>query len=193
MGIRISLTSFSCLPKRLQRTCTPNFTASQRWKQLRPCTSFLLPPHQLEMIPSGHEPETLWLLAMRSDQLSYETSCWPLQLLGQGFRLPSLFTHLKSAHHSQSAQVIKGVDLRSTAGNCAWFQTPWLTLSRVQASCLTPSTLDNSGGKTCSPTPSQLKQNSATGTRTRVARMRAEYPDQPDYSHMYTRFRGRVR
>ena len=92
------------------------------------------------MVPSGLEPETLWLLAIRSDQLSYETSCWPLQLLGQGFRLPFLFTHLKSAHHSQSAQVIKGVDLRSTAGNSAWVQTPWLTLSRVQASCLTPST-----------------------------------------------------
>ena len=47
---------------------------------------------------------------------------------------------------------------------------------------LPPSTLDNSGGKTCSPTPSQLKQYSATGTRIRVARMRAEYPDQLDYS-----------
>ena len=105
-----------------------------------PALPFLLPPIQLQMVPSGLEPETLWLLAMRSDQLSYETRCWPLQLLGQGFRLPFLFTHLKSAHHSQSARVIKGVDLRSTAGNCAWVQTPWLTLSRVQASCLTPST-----------------------------------------------------
>ena len=57
------------------------------------------------MVPSGLEPETLWLLAMRSDQLSYETSCWPLQLLGgggQGFRLPFLFAHLKSAHGSSA-------------------------------------------------------------------------------------------
>ena len=83
---------------------------------------------------------TLWLLAIRSDQLSYETSCWPLQLLGLGFRLHFVLAHLKSAHHSQSARVIKGVDLRFTQGNCAWVQTPWLTLSRVQASCLTPST-----------------------------------------------------
>ena len=60
--------------------------------------------------------------------------------LRQFFRLPLFFTHLKSAHHSQSARVVKGVDLRSTASNCAWVQTPWLTLSRVQASCLTPST-----------------------------------------------------
>ena len=72
--------------------------------------------------------------------LSYETGCWPLQLLGEGFMLPFLFAHLKTAHHSQSARVIKGVDLSSTAGNCAWVQTPWLTLSPVQASCLTPST-----------------------------------------------------
>ena len=69
---------------------------------------FLLPPQQLQIIPSGLEPETLRLLAIGSDQLSYETSCWPLQLLGQGFRLPFLFTYLKSAHHSQSARVIKG-------------------------------------------------------------------------------------
>ena len=41
-------------------------------------------------------------------------------------------SHPKSAHHSQSARGIKGVDLRSTAGNCAWVQTSWLTLSRVQ-------------------------------------------------------------
>ena len=103
-----------------------------------PALPFLLPPQQLQMVPPGLEPETLWLLAIRSDQLSYETSCWPLQLLGQRFRLPFLFTHLKSAHHSQSARVIKGVDLRSTAGNCAWVQAPQ-TLSRVQASCITPS------------------------------------------------------
>ena len=29
--------------------------------------------------------------------------------------------------HSQFARVVKGVDLRSTAGNCAWAQTPQLT------------------------------------------------------------------
>ena len=60
---------------------------------------------------------------------------------------------------------------KTTAKAFPWLQT-----------LLPPSTRDNSGGKTCSPTPSQLKQNSATGTRTRVAQMRAEYPDQLDYS-----------
>ena len=29
--------------------------------------------------------------------------------------------------HGQFARVVKGVDLRSTAGNCAWVQTPQLT------------------------------------------------------------------
>ena len=53
--------------------------------------------------------------------------------------LPLLFAHLKTAHHSQSARVVKGVDSGSTAGNRTWVQTSWLTLSRVQASCLTPS------------------------------------------------------
>ena len=72
---------------------------------IRPCTSFphsSFPPQQPQMAPSGLEGETLWLLAIRSDQLSYESS-WPLQLLGEGFMLPFLFAHLKTAHHSQSA------------------------------------------------------------------------------------------
>ena len=108
------------------------------------------------MVPSGLEPETLWLLAIRSDQLSYETSCWPLQLLGEGFMLPFLFAHLKTAHHRQSARVVKGVDLRSTAGNCAWVQTPWLTLSHVQTSCLTPSTSQVHGYLTMFSSPHAL-------------------------------------
>ena len=33
--------------------------------------------------------------------------------------------------------------------------------------------------------------NSATGTRTRVARVRAEYPDQLDYSGIWTPHRNR--
>ena len=33
-------------------------------------------------------------------------------------------------HHCQFARVVKGVDLRSTAGNCAWVRTPQLTFSR---------------------------------------------------------------
>ena len=70
------------------------------------------------MVPAGVGPETLWLLAIRSDQMSYETSCWSLQLLG--FRLAFLFTHLKTA--SQSARVIKGVDLRSTAATVHGFK-----------------------------------------------------------------------
>ena len=33
--------------------------------------------------------------------------------------------------HSQFARVAKGVDLRSTAGNCAWVRTPQLTKSML--------------------------------------------------------------
>ena len=54
---------------------------------LRPCTFFphsSFSPQQPQVVPSGLEPQTLWLLAIRSDQLSHETSCWPLQLLGGG-------------------------------------------------------------------------------------------------------------
>ena len=55
--------------------------------------------------------------------------------------------------HSQFARVVKGVDLRSTAGNCAWVRTPQLTIfvcisfslsffllsSSVRHLCLSPS------------------------------------------------------
>ena len=33
--------------------------------------------------------------------------------------------------HGQFARVVKGVDLRSTAGNCAWVRTPQLTFRMV--------------------------------------------------------------
>ena len=45
------------------------------------------------------------------------------------------------------------VDFKFTAGNCACVQTPWLTLSRVQASCLTPSTSQARGYFTVSQVP----------------------------------------
>ena len=32
----------------------------------------------------------------------------------------------------QSARVVKGVDLRSTAGNCAWVRTPQLTFKHLE-------------------------------------------------------------
>ena len=70
--------------------------------------------------------------------------------------LPFLFAHLKTAHHSQSARVVKGMDLRSTAGNCAWVQSQWLTLSRVQASCLTHSTSQVNGSLTMFSSPHGL-------------------------------------
>ena len=47
------------------------------------------PKHTRQHHSFAAQPETLWLLAIRSDQVSYETSCWPLQLLG--FRLPFFF------------------------------------------------------------------------------------------------------
>ena len=36
-------------------------------------------------------------------------------------------SHVCSFVISQFARVVKGVDLRSTAGNCAWARTPQLT------------------------------------------------------------------
>ena len=33
--------------------------------------------------------------------------------------------------HGQFARVVKGVDLRSTAGNCAWVRTPQLTFGML--------------------------------------------------------------
>ena len=93
---------------------------------LRPCTSFphsSFSPQQPQMVPSGLEPETLWLLAIRSDQLSYETSCWPVALMGDGFMIHFLFAYLKTAHHSQSARVVKGVDLRALS-TTSWRRGP---------------------------------------------------------------------
>ena len=42
--------------------------------------------------------------------------CWP-------FHVGAMMTDV----HGQFARVVKGVDLRSTAGNCAWVRTPQLT------------------------------------------------------------------
>ena len=54
---------------------------------------------------------------------------------------------------SQFARVVKGVDLRSTAGNCAWARTPQLTLILMYRS--TPS------GRHCRAR-SQTRTNNAT-------------------------------
>ena len=35
----------------------------------------------------------------------------------------------------QFARVVKGVDLRSTAGNCAWARTPQLTNAKQRSTC----------------------------------------------------------
>lgn len=109
---------------------------------------------QWHMLPHGLEPWTSRLLAERSNQLSYESNCgrmipqgiiqhetmapspshatcMPSGELGPGHAIP--FTALSSVcgHHrhdrySKFARVVKGVDLRSTAGNCAWVRTPQL-------------------------------------------------------------------
>ena len=41
--------------------------------------------------------------------------------------------------HSQFARVVKGVDLRSTAGNCAWVRTPQLTFGMLGVFMVLPS------------------------------------------------------
>ena len=50
-------------------------------------------------------------------------------MLFPGFAFATmLFSNLMWIHaSSQFARVVKGVDLRSTAGNCAWVRTPQLT------------------------------------------------------------------
>ena len=40
----------------------------------------------------------------------------------------SMMKFLDEKAHCQFARVVKGVDLRSTAGNCAWARTPQLTV-----------------------------------------------------------------
>ena len=40
----------------------------------------------------------------------------------------SIIILLPPCGRSQFARVVKGVDLRSTAGNCAWARTPQLTV-----------------------------------------------------------------
>ena len=41
--------------------------------------------------------------------------------------------------HGQFARVVKGVDLRSTAGNCAWVRTPQLTFAMLEVFMVLPS------------------------------------------------------
>ena len=72
--VRISLASFSCPPKRQQKlfpwlhTLLPPLDKPKlETTPSAPALPFLLPPQQPQMVPSGLEPETLWLLAIRSD------------------------------------------------------------------------------------------------------------------------------
>ena len=48
---------------------------------------------------------------------------------GHGASFPSTELLRHFASRCQFARVVKGVDLRSTTGNCAWVQTPQLTLA----------------------------------------------------------------
>ena len=64
-------------------------------------------------IPTGGFFNTLFLLAC---------------LLQPNFEQTQQFVaKLPMFCHGQFARVVKGVDLRSTAGNCAWVRTPQLT------------------------------------------------------------------
>ena len=103
-----------------------------------------------KMVPRGLEPRTLRLLAVRSNQLSYETV---------------------------AAEVKGKCELTCHRDACTWAKRPIQTpkprnpWARKGPAC----------GKMVSEC-SKIMENSATGTRTRVARVRAEYPNQLDYS-----------
>ena len=46
---------------------------------------------------------------------------------------------VRFVHVGQFARVVKGVDLRSTAGNCAWVRTPQLTFAMLEVFMVLPS------------------------------------------------------
>ena len=81
----------------------------------------------------------------RGDSRSFQLAVWSSgMILAQGARGPGFNSQnspvdealslmfiiilLPPSGRSQFARVVKGVDLRSTAGNCAWARTPQLTV-----------------------------------------------------------------
>ena len=92
-------------------------------------------------------PTGLWRNGSASDSRSegweFE-SLWPHPFIARvAYKIPqaSSLSRLKfgtrlpckaSVDSCEFARVVKGVDLRSTAGNCAWARTPQLTGIRVR-------------------------------------------------------------
>ena len=58
---------------------------------------------------------------------------------------------------SQFARVVKGVDLRSTAGNCAWVRTPQLTFRGIAGFASAPLDRSEAGGLHKQPLELQLR------------------------------------
>ena len=77
--------------------------------------------------------------------------------------------------HGQFARVVKGVDLRSTAGNCAWVRTPQLTFGMLGVFMVLPSCeRKNMKSVLVSICGGRLKQCDATG----YAKLRGSIPCQ---------------
>ena len=74
---------------------------------------------------------------------------------------------------SKFARVVKGVDLRSTAGNCAWVRTPQLTFRGIAWFATLPNDTSEAGALQKQPCDLQLrllKTSSQTAPRTRPPR-----------------------
>ena len=71
---------------------------------------------------------------------------------------PKSSCRIGSIHiHGQFARVVKGVDLRSTAGNCTWVRTPQLTLpNHFSISMPRPYVLHLAHAEFASPGPSKI-------------------------------------
>ena len=107
--------------------------------------------------PLGYEPNTLttaplrWCLRLQS--LGVPRHLVLARRRGHVDMIESILFHGLTCCACQFARVVKGVDLRSTAGNCAWVRTPQLTIfvcisfslsffllsSSVRHLCLSPS------------------------------------------------------
>ena len=97
------------------------------------CTAFVHPcmrhrlarSNYIDMVPRGLEPRTLWLLAIRSNQLSYETSencCYLTKLQNmidasfRGSHQNGLGVAQERKSHLWHVSVIPGLALTTTAG-----------------------------------------------------------------------------
>ena len=111
--------------------------------------------------------------------LRYDTRCsFALEIIRHRTQLihheqASCFHITDLASISQFARVVKGVDLRSTAGNCAWVRTPQLTFRGIAWFATLPTDTSEAGALQKQPRDLQLrllKTSSQTAPRTRPPR-----------------------